>query len=304
MALKRLALVGVGLVGSAVLLRMACSAKLAIKLIDGDIITKKDAYANGIFVEADAEHVTFKANAAHRFLLAHNLSLDTESVPFYIGENNIDRVLEGVDLVIDATDNAQTRNLLNRWCIENSKPLLISSVSGNRAFFYVSDGENACFNCISRNVTLTDPNCTIASVKTATVLADAIAKEVLKLPFGDRPHKFVSINARSNEVAAYTLLKDPSCSVCGDIRKNEKEKSLFVQVCSGGIKVSLQRKLSIKTLLPLFKSYDPSVSDDYLLLRNGGRSILVSKFGDFLFTGYSTGSVRKILAMVSNLSSP
>ncbi|MCL4406781.1 hypothetical protein M1139_01660, partial [Candidatus Parvarchaeota archaeon] len=95
------------------------------------------------------------------------------------------------------------------------------------------------------------------------------------------------------EKVSTKLSKDPLCSVCslGDYSPIKTDN--FIQVCGDGIKFSAQREIDI---LKLRDSIGGEIIDGKTyLLRASGKSILISRLGDCLFTGYSKEGAQKFI---------
>ncbi|HEX2535470.1 MAG TPA: HesA/MoeB/ThiF family protein [Chitinophagaceae bacterium] len=135
--------VGAGGLGCPALLYLAAAGVGTIGIVDGDAVSLSNLHRQVLYTTADIGQP--KAAGAARLLQAMNP--DTMLLPFAHAMNNGNALdlIEGFDLVLDATDNFPTRYLINDACVLLGKPLVFGAVSryeGQVAVFNVqADGE-------------------------------------------------------------------------------------------------------------------------------------------------------------------
>ena len=133
----RILVIGVGALGAPVLQYLNSSGIGTIGIVDYSIIQENNLHGQLLFNYRDiGKH---KSIVAKKRLEAQNPYLKCEIYNLKLKDNYIDRVLEDYDLVIDSTDNAEAKYLINDSCIRMDKPM----VYGN-AMEYT--GEVAVFN--------------------------------------------------------------------------------------------------------------------------------------------------------------
>jgi len=296
-----LVVVGAGALGCAVLKNLVSYGFGSIRIIDGDIVTKENLGAQTIYEENDANLLKYKTDAAITHLALLNPKIRLVGLPFYIGEQRAEEMLDGADMVLDFTDNLDTRLIINDACSKKGVPLLIASIKKDKGFFYIIDWKNACFNCIYRNSKDIDTkSCGGVSVENAKLLGDMISKEIVKF-LRDKKDicLFNSVSIKEEKVSGVIMKRNEDCETCGKHSYKHKLDTGFIQVCGNAIKFSLQRKIDLKkvrTFLPGAVLVD---KEDALLYRKGDKTVFISGFGDFLFGGFDREGAQKFISNVS-----
>ena len=155
----RLALVGCGALGSAVLQLIGRLGFGEIHIIDGDIVTESNLRTQVLFEIGDTKIINYKADLAKNKLEDINSETRFQSSPFYLTEKNAEETLKGSDIVIDTTDNTKTRLTVNKVCVLKGIPLLEIMAKKKEAMVHMVSGENACFNCLYSASKMIDNEC-------------------------------------------------------------------------------------------------------------------------------------------------
>lgn len=113
LARARVTVVGAGGLGSPVLTYLASAGVGHIKIVDGDVV--EESNLNRQFLHSTADIGELKAASAARQVHSLNPEISVDSVPDRLTYRNVDRILSGMDVVIDASDNFPTRTLIGRW---------------------------------------------------------------------------------------------------------------------------------------------------------------------------------------------
>src|ERR1043165_8213673 len=133
LAQGRIAIVGCGATGAfgSGLLARAGVGRLLI--IDRDYVESSNLQRQVLFDEADAAESLPKAVAAARKIRAFNSEIEVEAQVADPTPANIDDLLEGAHIVLDGTDNFETRYLLNDFAIKNAVPWIYAAAVGSYA---------------------------------------------------------------------------------------------------------------------------------------------------------------------------
>lgn len=126
----QVAVVGVGATGAAVAGLLARAGVGRLILIDRDFVESSNLQRQVLFDEADAREALPKAEAARRHLLAINAGVQVEAAVADLVPANIDDLLSAAHLVLDGTDNFETRYLLNDYCVREGKPWIYTAAVG------------------------------------------------------------------------------------------------------------------------------------------------------------------------------
>src|SRR6266705_49529 len=115
----RVAIVGCGATGSAVASLLARSGVGTLRIIDRDYVEASNLQRQSLFEEKDAAESLPKAVAAARKIAAFNSEIAVEARVEDLVPANINVLLEGVDVILDGTDNFETRYLVNDYAVKH-----------------------------------------------------------------------------------------------------------------------------------------------------------------------------------------
>src|SRR5437660_11755173 len=114
----RVAIVGCGATGSAVATLLARSGVGTLRIIDRDYVEPSNLQRQSLFDEADAAESMPKALAAARKIAAFNSEIAVDPKVDDLVPANIESLLEGMHLILDGTDNFETRYLINDCAVQ------------------------------------------------------------------------------------------------------------------------------------------------------------------------------------------
>ena len=143
------AIVGVGALGcmSASILARAGVGNLI--LIDRDIVEKTNLQRQILFTEEDATTQQPKATAAATRLSAVNSDIAITAHVEDLTARNIDRLLSGVDVIVDGLDNFNTRYLLNDYAVKTNTPFMFAGVIASQGnVMSIIPGVTPCLRCL------------------------------------------------------------------------------------------------------------------------------------------------------------
>ncbi len=298
-----LVVIGAGVLGCAVLTQMVGRYFSSVSIVDGDIVTQKNLKNQRLYSEKDAAEMLNKSRAAVVHLSALNSSVKYNSFPFYIGEQRILGVIKGADLVLDFTDNSETRLIINDACFKFKIPLLIASIRGKNGFFYLIDWKHACYNCIYTNLQKSyNENCANTHYESAMRLGALIEKELSRFIAGDNGFLFNSVSLNTNRAHSIEIAKDPHCGTCGASKHMHSLDHGFIQACGDGLKFSSQHKIDLRAVCRAFPAAIKKANRQAVFLGGVNKHVLISRTGDFLFTGYSRNEALHFISRLSGVN--
>lgn len=143
------AVVGCGALGSFHAAALARAGVGRIKLIDRDYVELSNLQRQWLYTEADAASAMPKAAAAAAHLKEANSEIVLEAHIADLTPGNIEEILEGCDLILDGTDNFDTRYLINDYSVQSAVPWIYGGAVGSYGLAMpVVPGRTACFECI------------------------------------------------------------------------------------------------------------------------------------------------------------
>ncbi len=145
----RVAIVGCGATGSALASLLARAGVGWMRIIDRDYVEASNLQRQLLFDEADALESLPKAIAAQRKLRALNSAIEIDAQVADLTPSNCEDLLEGAHLILDGTDNFETRYLINDFAVERSLPWIYTAAVGSYGVsMNVIPGKTACLACI------------------------------------------------------------------------------------------------------------------------------------------------------------
>ena len=214
----RISVVGLGALGTVSSTLLARAGVGQITLIDRDVVELVNLQRQVLYGEDDIGLP--KAPVAAAKLKQMNSSIEVEGLAKDLSSSNVLRLLKGSKLVLDGTDNLETRFLLNEACVETGTPWVYAGVIGTEGrVMSIIPGETACFRCFSRSLPApgTLPTCETAGVLNSVAAATASLQvtEAIKLMVGERPsgHLLV-LDGWSPELLRIKMPRSRSCPVC------------------------------------------------------------------------------------------
>jgi molybdopterin-synthase adenylyltransferase len=226
LAASRIAIIGCGATGSVLASLLARAGVGTIRIIDRDYVEPSNLQRQGLFDEEDAAESLPKAIAAARKIGAFNSQIVVEPHVADLTPANIASLVEGSQLILDGTDNFETRYLINDFAVKNSLPWIYTAAVGSYGVtLNVFPGQTACLACVFPR----PPQGALETCETAGILNSAVslaasiaATEALKFLVGATVHlrrTLLSFDVWENDRAEITADKPrPGCPTC-DLRE-------------------------------------------------------------------------------------
>ena len=225
LAEARVAIVGCGATGSALASLLARAGIGTLRIIDRDYVEPSNLQRQSLFDEKDAAESLPKAIAAARKIASFNSQISVEAKVEDLVPANIEALLEGMQVILDGTDNFETRYLINDYAVQRSLPWIYSAAVGSYAVtLNVIPGKTACLTCLFPD----SPRGMVETCETSGILNSAVnlvasiaATEALKLVVGGEAapelrRTLLSFDVWTNEHAEIAAIKPrPGCRTCG-----------------------------------------------------------------------------------------
>ena len=235
------AIIGVGATGAATASLLARAGVGTLTLIDRDFVEPSNLQRQVLFDEADARKSLPKAEAARRKIALFNSTITVHPHIADLVPANIHELIAPAHLILDATDNFETRYLINDYAVQQSKPWIYAAAIGAYAatmnilprpdedapstpysLLPTPCPPTACLACIFPK----PPTGPVETCDTAGILSTAVnlaasiqATEALKL-LTHQPHllrrTLLSHDLWTNQRSEInTSIPNPACTVCG-----------------------------------------------------------------------------------------
>lgn len=220
----RVVIIGCGGLGNIVATYLVGAGVGTISLIDGDDVELSNLPRQIAF---DRDSCGFnKADELTQRLFSQNDDVDIHVNPLFVDADNIDELLQHHDLVIDCSDNFETRRLINHWCVTNKLALLSASVIGwqGQALLVLPNLAYGCYQCLFDVIGTQKKSCQSMGVSPAMVgiIGSYQANEALRflLKSSSKLSSHVSLIDGANfSVSQFLRVANPQCDVCARIRE-------------------------------------------------------------------------------------
>jgi molybdopterin-synthase adenylyltransferase len=170
---SRVTLCGCGALGTVLANHLARAGVGTIRIIDRDFIETHNLQRQILFDEDDVASNLPKAEAAARKIRAINSTITVEPVVTDLDHTNILDLVADADLILDGTDNFETRYLINDAAVKLDKPWIYGGVIGSEGqTMTIVPGKTPCLRCLIE--TAPPPGMT-PTCETAGVLGPAVA---------------------------------------------------------------------------------------------------------------------------------
>ncbi len=186
---SRVVMAGCGAMGSVSASLLVRAGVGSLRVIDRDFVELNNLQRQMLYDEDDVHAGLPKAEAARRKLTRINSDVEIESLVADITPRNAAKLLTGFDLIIDATDNFETRYLINDLAVKSGMPwIYAAAVASEGRTMTIIPGETACLRCIFDEPPEpgASPTCETAGIiaPAAVVVASLQVTEALKLLSG------------------------------------------------------------------------------------------------------------------------
>lgn len=220
---SKIAIVGCGATGSALLSLLARGGVGTIRVIDRDYVEQSNLQRQTLFEEEDAKESLPKAIAAARRVAAFNSEIVVEPQVADLTPANAEKLLAGAEIILDGTDNFETRYLINDFAVKNFVPWIYAAAVGSYGVtLNVIPGQTACMACIFPD----SPTGFVETCETSGILNSAVnlisavsATEALKMLVGAEAklrRTLLSWDVWQNERAELDASqRRPECRACG-----------------------------------------------------------------------------------------
>ncbi len=218
------AVIGAGALGSVSANLLVRAGVGTVRLIDRDFVEMDNLQRQVLYDEKDVAENLPKAVAAQRKLQKINSEIKIEAEVADINSGTIRRLLDKVDLIIDGTDNFETRFLINDYSLQNSIPWIYGGAVRTEGMSYVIlPGDGPCLRCLFGAAPDPGTAQTCDQVGILAPMAHLIASfqtiEAIKLLAGhreavDRDLWKVDLWSRQFKVISVDKFKNDPCSGC------------------------------------------------------------------------------------------
>lgn len=218
---SRVLVIGAGGLGSPVVLYLAAAGVGTIGIADGDIVDLSNLQRQISHTTADVGRQ--KVVSAAERVGAINPGVEVVPYPFRLNKENISKIIEEYDFIIEGTDNFPTKYLVNDACYFAEKPFSIGGILRFEGNTMTHVPGSACYRCVFPQMPPAGviPTCAEAGVlgAIAGMIGTVQATETLKYLLGIGElltNRILTMDALSMQWRTIPVRKDPQCPLCGN----------------------------------------------------------------------------------------
>jgi adenylyltransferase/sulfurtransferase len=220
---SRATVVGCGAIGAAAANLLVRAGVGHLRIIDRDFVEPSNLQRQTLFDEADALQALPKAVAAERKLRSINSSVTVEGVVADLSPKNAEELLSGVDLLLDGTDNFETRFLINDFAVKSGQAWIYAAgVASYGLTMTIRPGLTPCLACLLETGGVAqglEETCDTIGVlgPVVNLIASLEVAEALKLLAGreEALHgRLISWDVWSSHMQSIRVARDAGCRAC------------------------------------------------------------------------------------------
>jgi adenylyltransferase/sulfurtransferase len=233
---SKVAVIGLGGLGSASSLYLALAGVGHLRLVDQDTVELTNLHRQLLYSLDDLRYS--KVETATKRIHQINPEVNVEPIPENANRNNIERIVKDMDCIVDGLDNMKTRYLLNRACAKHKIPYVYGAAIGvEGALSVFSPPETPCLECVFPSV---DDRylqtCETRGVlgATAGIVGTMQAMETIQLLTGigeTLKGKLMVCDFSDMHIMTIRIHERPNCPVCKGGLELKKEKERLTWLC-------------------------------------------------------------------------
>jgi len=262
-------IVGCGAIGAAAANLLVRAGVGKLRIIDRDFVEPSNLQRQTLFDEADALAALPKAIAAQRKLRSINSSGSVEGLVADLSPRNAADLLARFDLILDGTDNFETRFLINDFAVQNGQPwIYAAAVASYGLTMTIRPGTTPCLACLmeTQQHGLEETCDTIGVLgPIVNLIASLQAAEAMKLLAGraDALHgRLISCDVWTGRFQSVRIARNPDCRACArrEFTYLQGEAQPHITMC-GRDSVQIHERRRALDLTMLKNRLSPTVSD-------------------------------------------
>ena len=265
------AIVGCGAIGAAAANLLVRAGVGRLCIIDRDFVEPSNLQRQTLFDEADARDALPKAVAAERKLRSINSVVSVNGVVSDLTPNTAEELLGGFDLLLDGTDNFETRFVINDFAVKHGRPwIYAAAVASYGITLTIRPGVTPCLACLLESGGVMqglDETCDTIGVlgPIVNLIASLEAAEAMKLLAGreEALHgRLISCDVWTGRFQSLHVARNPECRVCArrEFTYLEGEAQPHITMC-GRDSVQIHERNRVLDLAALRARLASTISD-------------------------------------------
>ncbi|WP_309492617.1 HesA/MoeB/ThiF family protein [Candidatus Hecatella orcuttiae] len=216
----KVCIIGQGGLGNLASMQMASMGVGYLRIVDRDVVERSNLHRQPLYTVEDLNYP--KVEAAAKRLSRLNPDTEIEALPLSVNDDTAEKLVEGVDVVVDGLDSIEARYAVNRACVKLGVPYVFGAVSevfGNLST--IIPRETPCLQCFYpdfKDYML--PACAVVGVHPSiiAVITSLQVSEAVRIIKGDSPllaGALLYCDLRNLSFDKVKLAPQPNCPTCG-----------------------------------------------------------------------------------------
>jgi len=145
-----------------------------------------------------------------------NTSIHIEGIQAHVTRENIDQIVKNADIILDGSDNMDTRFLLNDYAVKNKIPWVYAGVAETVGMVMgIIPNETPCLRCMAQTIPTTAPPADFGTFSLIPVIAASMqCMEAIKILLGEKPAGFMLYDIWKQQFETLKVQKNPGCRCC------------------------------------------------------------------------------------------
>jgi len=283
--------VGCGALGSNSANNLGRSGVGRLRIVDRDFVELDNLQRQVLFDEDDVGRRMPKAVAAAERLRRINTSIALEAEVAEIAPGNIERLIGGFDVVVDGTDNVETRLLVNDACQKLGVPFIFGGAVGSTGMtMAIVPGATPCFRCLMAELPEpgTAPTAATSGIlhSVTAVVASLQCVQALQVLVGalEPSDELLCVDVWTREFEPMSVPRRPDCPACGKRRFEFLDAPAAARAVAvpgtSSVRLPGRGEVSLEGLAASWRGVGEVVANDWLVsLTAGGRELIVFRDG-------------------------
>ena len=185
-----------------------------IDIIDGDLLDITNLHRMSIFNEEDIDQPKYKVLSEK--LKKINSEVKVRGINKRVNKKNIESVIKNVDLILDGTDNLETRFLINEFAVKKKIPWIYAGIHSTVGMIMgIIPKKTPCLKCISQNI-INRKQIEIPVIGNLPVITASIqCSEALKILLGELTSGLIIYDIWNQQFEKLDIKRNKECSCCG-----------------------------------------------------------------------------------------
>ncbi|MDW8045121.1 MAG: HesA/MoeB/ThiF family protein [Nitrososphaerota archaeon] len=292
----KVCVIGLGGLGSHITQQLAGMGIGFLRIVDQDVVDLSNLHRQSIYTMDSIGYA--KVEAASNIIHRINPNVRVEPLPLVVNYRTAERIVSGMDVVIDGLDSIEARYAINNACVKHKIPYVYgAAIRTLAAASTIIPYETPCLKCIFPNLHDGDlPKCAIVGVHPSVVslIASIEVSEAIKLILGQKPSLAGSLllcDLKDLTFDKVSIKRDTKCSVCGNegILEPIPPITTVMETCGrSGMRVFIIAPKEVLNL-DLNKLINQLNSDGYKINVKGKLSITFTYNEDTVISIHNTG---------------